>query len=184
MSNIVYIATSIDGYIAKVDGSINWLTEIPNPDNSDYGFSEFLKGIDAILMGRKTFEAVLGFDEWPFEKPVFVLSNSLSELHGRWASKAEIIKGDLKEVIKLLNNKGIINLYIDGGKTINSFLSIDLIDEMIITVIPILLGTGIHLFDDGGLELRFKHVETNVYNGGLVKTKYVREHGLIINPPA
>ena len=175
MSNIIYIATSIDGYIAKVDGSINWLTEIPNPGNSDYGFSAFLKGIDGILMGRKTFETVQGFDEWPFTKPVFVLSNSLSELHGRWASKAEIIKGDLKQTVKLLNNKGIVNLYIDGGKTINSFLSLDLIDEMIITKIPILLGKGIPLFHDGGLELKFKHAETDVYNGGLVKTRYVRE---------
>ena len=74
MANIVYIATSLDGYIARKDGSIDWLTDIPNPEGSDFGFSAFMERIDGIIMGRGTFETVLSFGQWPYSKPVFVLS--------------------------------------------------------------------------------------------------------------
>jgi dihydrofolate reductase len=175
MSNTVYIATSIDGYIAREDGSIDWLMDLPNPGNSDYGFSVFLERIDGIIMGRKSFETVLGFNVWPYTKPVFVLSNSLAGLPGELSGKAEIIKGELKRIIELLKDRGINNLYIDGGKTIQNFLKEDLIDEMIITRIPILLGSGIPLFDKGNLELKFEHAGTEVYNNMLVRSRYLRK---------
>jgi dihydrofolate reductase len=177
MSNTVYIATSIDGYIAREDGSIDWLMELPNPNNSDYGFSVFLESIDGIVMGRKTFETVLGFNEWPYAEsvPVFVLSNSLDELPEKFSGKAEIVRGELREIIELLRDKGINNLYIDGGKTIQNFLKEDLIDEMIITRVPILLGSGIPLFDKNNLELNFEHVGTQVFDNILVRSKYLRK---------
>ena len=177
MSNTVYIATSIDGYIAREDGTIDWLMELPNPNNSDYGFSVFLERIDGIIMGRKSFETVLGFNEWPYAKPVpvFVLSNSLVELPGKLSVKVEIVKGELKRIIESLRDRGINNLYIDGGKTIQSFLNEDLIDEMIITRVPILLGSGIPLFGKNNLELKFEHVETEVHNNVLVRSKYLRK---------
>ena len=176
MSNTVYIATSIDGFIARIDGTIDWLMNLPNPDNSDYGFSVFLSKMDGILMGRKTFETVLKFAEWPYDKtvPLFVLSNSLQELPHNLPAKVEIVKGELKGIIESLKNKGIRNLYIDGGKTIQSFLKEDLIDEMIITRIPILLGSGIPLFDGKNVELEFDHLETIVHNNMLVRSKYLR----------
>ena len=80
MANYVYIATSLDGFIADKDGGLDWLMEIPNPDKSDYGFAEFMNTVDALLMGRKTFEIVVSFGQWPYTKPVFVLSNSLKEI--------------------------------------------------------------------------------------------------------
>lgn len=177
MSNTVYIATSLDGYIAREDGNIDWLMELPNPNNSDYGFSVFLERIDGIIMGRKTFETVLGFNEWPYlrTKPVFVLSNSLNALPDKLSAKVEIVRGELKRIIELLKNKGINDLYIDGGQTIQSFLKEDLIDEMIITRIPILLGSGIPLFDKNNLELTFEHVGTEVHNNMLVRSKYLRK---------
>lgn len=175
MANIIYIATSIDGYIARTDGSIDWLTEIPNPDKDDYGFFAFLDSVDGIIMGRSTFETVTNFDEWVYTKPVFVLTKTLTELSGKWADKGEIIKGDLKEIIQGLNARGMNNFYIDGGKTIQSFLAQDMIDEMIITSIPILLGSGIPLFANCGLELKFKHTATDIYYGGLVKISYTRD---------
>ncbi len=175
MAKIVYIATSIDGYIARKDGSINWLTEWPNPDKSDYGFFDFLDSVDGIIMGRNTFETVSAFDEWVYTRPVFVLTNTLTELSGKWADKGEIIKGDLKDILSALNDRGMKSFYIDGGKTIQSFLAQDLIDQMIITQIPILLGSGIPLFADGGLELKFNHTATDIYNGGLVKNSYTRD---------
>ncbi|MBC8045815.1 MAG: dihydrofolate reductase [Fimbriimonadaceae bacterium] len=177
MSNIVYIATSLDGYIAREDGSIDWLMEIPNPDNSDYGFSIFLERIDGIVMGRNTFETVLGFNEWPYpkSKPIFVLSNSLNVVPGNLSAKVEIVKGELKSIIESLKHKGMNDLYIDGGKTIQSFLKEDLIDEITITKIPILLGSGIPLFSKNNLELKFEHAETVVHNNILVKSKYLRK---------
>ena len=175
MSNTVYIATSLDGYIAREDGTIDWLMELPNPDNSDYSFSVFMERIDGIIMGRKSFDTVATFQEWPYPKPVFVLSNSLEELPGGFSGKAEIVRGELKSIIELLKGKGINNLYIDGGKTIQSFLKEDLIDEMIITRIPILLGSGIPLFGKNNLELEFEHVSTVVHNNMLVRSKYLRK---------
>jgi dihydrofolate reductase len=175
MSNIIYIATSIDGYIARKDGSIDWLMDLPNPDKSDYGFSEFIRRIDGIILGRKTFETVLEFDTWPYTKPVFVLSNSLDKLPGKFSGKAEIIKGELRKIITALSNKGMDDLYIDGGKTIQSFLNEDLIDEMIITRIPVLLGSGVPLFETSIPELKFSHTGTEVYNNMLVKSRYTRK---------
>jgi len=175
MANTIYIATSIDGYIAREDGSIDWLMDLPNPEKSDYGFSEFLKRMDGIIIGRKTFETVLGFNPWPYTKPVFVLSTTLKELPDGFSGKAEIVKGELNNIIDSLKKKGISNLYIDGGKTIQSFLKEDLIDEMIITRIPILLGSGIPLFGKNGLELNFEHIDTKIYNNILVRSKYLRK---------
>lgn len=177
MSNTVYIATSIDGYIARKDGTIDWLMNLPNPDKSDYGFSVFLDRVDGILMGRKSFEGVLEFKQWPYSRPVpvFVLSNTLNELPGNLPVKVEIVRGGLKRIIESLKDRGINNLYVDGGKTIQSFLKEDLIDEMIITRIPILLGAGIPLFGKNNLELNFEHVATEVYNNMLVRSKYLRK---------
>jgi len=175
MANIVYIATSLDGYIARKDGNIDWLMEIPNPDNSDYGFSDFMKKIDASIMGRNTFELVLKFGQWPYTKPVFVLSKTMKEIPGDIRNKAELIQGKLNTIVEGLKDRGFENLYIDGGKTIQSFLKKDMIDEIIITRIPIILGSGIPLFEEMDLELRFEHVQTEVLNKALVKSRYLRK---------
>ena len=177
MSNTVYIATSIDGYIARENGNIDWLLELPNPDKSDYGFSLFLERMDGIIMGRKTFEVILEFKEWPYIKPipVFVLSNSLRELPGNLPVRVEIVRGELRKMIESLKDKGFINLYVDGGETIQGFLKEDLIDEMIITRVPILLGSGVPLFGKDNLELKFEHAGTEVFNKMLVKSTYLRK---------
>jgi len=175
MANIVYIATSIDGYIAKTDGGIDWLNEIPNPDGNDYGFFEFMKRIDGILMGRSTYEIVMDYEKWFYPKPVYVLSNTWTELPGKWAHKAQLVKGDVIAAVKSLNQQGVNNLYVDGGKTIQSLLAADMIDEMIITRVPIVLGTGIPLFTPDLPELKFEHTGTETYFGGLVKSSYIRK---------
>lgn len=139
MSNIAYIATSLDGYISDRDDGLDWLDSIPNPDNIDMGYGDLMNRVDALVMGRKTFEVVCGFDgPWPYTKPVFVLSNSLSSLSESHEGKAELITGSLAEVLVTIHEKGFQDLYIDGGTTIQSFLNEDLIDEMIITVLPML----------------------------------------------
>lgn len=172
--NFVYIATSIDGYIATSDGGIEWLDELPNPDNSDYGYSEFIKNIDALIMGRKTFEKVCTFEEWPYKEKVFVLSTTLTEVPPELVGKIAFISGTPAEIISNVNSQGFNNLYIDGGLVVQSFLAADLIDELIITKIPILLGSGIPLFGhlDKPLKLRLK--STKVYDDALVKSRYIR----------
>ena len=174
MSNIVYIATSLDGYIARKDGNLDWLMEIPNPDNSDYGFQSFINGIDGILMGRITFETIVGFNQWPYTKPVFILSNKLVSLPDGYQERAKIVNGEIKDILRSLRRKGIENLYIDGGKTIQSFLKQDLIDELIITRVPIILGSGFPLFVDMDIEIKFKLIDTEILNEDLVKSTYKR----------
>lgn len=174
--NLVFIATSIDGYIADKDGGIEWLHSIPNPENNDMGYAAFMEGIDALLMGRTTFEVVCGFDiDWPFTKPVFVLSNTLQSVPEEYAGKVWLVNGPLKEVLNGINQKGYHRLYIDGGKTIQSFLQEDLVDEMTITIIPYLLGGGTPLFGNMDQRLSFTCTGSQLYLDKVVQHRFVRE---------
>ncbi len=175
MTTYVYIAESLDGLIADSSGGLAWLQVVPNPDNSDYGFAEFLSGVDAIVMGRRTFETVAGFDDWPYSAPVIVLSESLSALPAAFEGRAEILRGDPRVIVASLEDRGYSNLYIDGGRTIQRFLDDDLIDEMIITRIPVLLGGGTPLFGSMSRPLSFIHHNTRALNSQLVQSRYVRD---------
>jgi dihydrofolate reductase len=175
MPNIVYIATSLDGFIARENGDLDWLMEIPNPDNNDYGFSSFMERIDGIVMGRKTFETVISFKEWPYTKPVFILSNSLTRVPDGYEEKAEIVNGDLRGIVESLNERGFETLYIDGGKTIQSFLKLDLIDEIIITKVSIILGSGIPLFGKTDSQITLELLSSEILSKDLVKCTYVRK---------
>jgi len=177
MSNIVFIATSLDGYIADKDDGLDWLHSIPNPENLDMGYAEFIDRIDALVMGRKTFDTVCNFDcDWPYSKPVFVLSNSMKSIPEGYEEKAELISGSLPEVIDAIQQKGHEHLYIDGGVTIQNFLKEDLIDELIITVIPILLGGGSALFGELPKQMAFEHVKTEAFLNAIVQNHYRRKN--------
>ncbi|SEB36255.1 Dihydrofolate reductase [Tenacibaculum sp. MAR_2009_124] len=174
--NSVFIATSIDGYISDKNGKIDWLNTIPNPSNDDMGYNEFMIGIDALVMGRKTFETVCSFDvDWPYEKPVFVLSNSLQEVEEELKDKVFLIHGSLKEVLHQIRKKGFKNLYIDGGATIQSFLKEDLIDEFVITTIPILLGGGTSLFSELPKKMEYELVNTKQYLNAISQNRFRRK---------
>lgn len=173
--NKVFIATSLDGYIADRNGAIDWLLSLPNPNNDDMGYKEFTSHIDALVMGRNTFEVVCGFDEWYYQKHVFVLSSSMTEIPEKFTDKASLVKGDLRDVLDVIHGKGYHNLYIDGGKTIQGFLKEDRIDEMIITVIPYLLGGGIPLFGDLPEMLEFECIDTKIFLNSIVQNRFVRK---------
>lgn len=174
--NIVFIATSIDGFIADKEGGLDWLHSIPNPDSNDMGYRELIDRVDALIMGRVTFETVCGFDcDWPYTKPVFVLSNSLKNIDEKYKDKVQLVNGDIKDVVKELNHKGFKSLYIDGGTTIQSFLKEDLIDEMIITTIPILLGGGFPLFNETPNKLSFELKESKVFLNQIVQNHFIRK---------
>lgn len=174
MKNIVFIATSLDGYISDKNGGIDWLHSIPNPDGIDMGYGDLMNRIDALIMGRNTYETVLNFDmDWPYDKPIFVLSNSLKSIPNNLKDKVFLINGPLKKVLLEINNKGYQNLYIDGGKTIQSFLHEELIHELIITRIPILLGGGTPLFSNLDNPLKLNHIKTEVFLDSVVQSTYL-----------
>lgn len=174
--NKVFIATSLDGYIADKNGRIDWLNSIPNPDNDDMGYVEFSNGIDALVMGRTTFETVIGFDvPWPYTKPVFVLSNKLKEIPESHKDKAFLVKGTLTEILGQIHGRGYEILYIDGGTTIRNFLKEDLIDEMVLTTIPILLGGGSSLFTELPNEQKYELIETKTYVNQIIQNRYKRK---------
>lgn len=174
--NYVFIAKSLDGYIADRDGGIDWLNSIPNPDGNDMGYNAFMEKVDALLMGRATFDKVLSFGiPWPYEKPVFVASNSLKTLPDELTGKVEIVKGNVSDMLNHINNKGFEKLYIDGGNLIQSFLCEDLIDEMILTTIPVLLGGGFPLFGELSKLLEFEHIKSEVFLEAITQDTYNRK---------
>ena len=177
--NSVFIATSLDGYIADKNGELDWLNSIPNPENLDMGYIEFTSRIDALVMGRTTFETVCAFDmDWPYKQPVFVLSNTLKKIPEDYKNKAFLVKGILTDIIGQIHQKGYRRLYIDGGTTIQGFLKEDLIDEMIITVIPILLGGGTSLSSELPKDLEFECTGSKVYLKKIVQNHFrrIRKH--------
>jgi dihydrofolate reductase len=173
MKNSVFIATSLDGYIADKEGNIDWLHAIPNPNQIDMGYKEFISSIDAIVMGRNTFETVCGFDmDWPYVIPVFVLSNSLEKIEDKYSDKVFLVKGSLNNILTEIHNKGFKNLYIDGGTTIQNFLKENLIDEMTITTIPTLLGGGTPLFKQLEKSQSFECFHSEIFLNKVVQSKF------------
>ena len=166
----VFIATSLDGFIARQDGGLDWLPF----DCEPHGYDEFIATVDALVMGRKTFEIVLAFDAWPYgTKPVIVLSNTMLELKAPPGAVCEMMAGDPHEIVARLAQRGMKHLYIDGGVTVQGFLAAGLIQRLIITRIPVLLGSGIPLFGPLSHDIRFEHVATRSYPSGLVQSEYL-----------
>ena len=174
MKTTVYVGTSLDGFISRKDGDIDWLVKYQNKEVHE-SYNEFISRIDAMVIGRGTYEKVLSFPEWPYEKKVFVLSTSLKQIPGTLNEKATLVAMKPAALLNYLSDKGFSNIYVDGGKVIQSFLKEDLIDELIITRVPELIGTGIPLFGYLDNDLRFEHIKTNIYSDGLVKSQYERK---------
>ena len=174
--NIVFIGRSLDGFISGKNGELDWLDSIPVPEGVDMGFASLMQEIDAIVMGKTTFEVVCGFGgEWPYQKEVFVLSNSLKVVPEELKGKVSLMKGSPHEILSMIHKKGYFKLYIDGGRTIQDFLREDLIDELRITTIPILLGGGFPLFGDLPAPMKFDHIESKVFVNQIVQDCYRRK---------
>lgn len=173
----VFVATSIDGYIARKDGSLDWLDRANEqlPKDLDSGFHAFLSSIDVLVMGRKTFEYVMNSGQWPYgDKKIVVLSSgpvSIPDTHRKTVRSSKLAPKDL---IKELQESGAHHIYVDGGKTIHSFLKENLIDEMIITIMPVALGEGIPLFGNIGSDLSLKLNASKTFPCGLVQLTYQR----------
>ncbi|ESP92432.1 MULTISPECIES: dihydrofolate reductase family protein [Pseudoalteromonas] len=170
--NTVYLAQSLDGFIADQQGNIDWLSKIDNPDHSDLGFGAFMADIDAIVMGRNTFDQVMKYGQWPYDKPVFVLSKSLKELPLQSKGKAYLVCASEREVINQLHQLGHNRLYIDGGKLVQNFLSQGLIDELIVITVPVVLGKGLKWLPEQPLNCKISLLATSVLLGQLVQSHY------------
>lgn len=173
----VFIATSLDGYIASRNHGLDWLDELPNPGDEDYGFSEFMDGTDAILMGRVTFDVVSHFRPWPYDKPVLVATSSLREVPEDLTGSVQLVAGSPTELSATARAAGHRSLYVDGGRLITSFLAADLIDTMIISRLPVVLGDGIPLFGHLPHPSWWQHESTRSYATGIVQSTYSRKEG-------
>lgn len=173
--NSVFIATSLDGFIADKNGGIDYLDTFPEINNIDTGYVAFTAQVDALVMGRITFETVLAFGiAWPYKKPVYVVSSTLERLPEELIEKVQLCNGSISEILTQIHDNGHHRLYIDGGKLIQSFLKEDLIDEMIITTIPVLLGGGVPLFGDLEKQLDFECKESKLFLDTIAQNHFIR----------
>lgn len=166
----VFIGTSLDGFIARADGALDFL---PPGGGEPHGYEEFMASVDALVIGRNTYEIVLAFADWPYgDKPVFVLStHALAPAPA--GANVEQLTGTPSAVLAQLAARGIRHVYVDGGITIQQFLRAGLIQRLIITRVPVLIGTGIPLFGPLINDIRLKPVATRQYDSGLVQSEYV-----------
>jgi dihydrofolate reductase len=171
----VFIATSLDGFISRTDGSIDWLEQANArvPAGEDCGYAEFMSGVGALVMGRHTFDLARSFAEWPYgNKPVVVLSSRMGSLPAGVPGTVQLSSETPAALVARLSSEGMRHLYIDGGVTIQRFLSDALIDEITITRIPVLIGTGKPLFGPLSSDVRLEHLSTRAYDFGFVQSRY------------
>jgi len=169
MKASVFVGTSLDGFIARTNGRLDFL---PPGGGEPHGYEEFIASVDALVIGRNTFDTVLSFDTWPYDKPVFVLSTRMLAPVPPGAV-VERMSGAPAEIVSQLAARGIGHIYVDGGITIQKFLDAGLIQRLIVTRVPVLIGTGIPLFGPLQRDIPVTHVATRQYASGLVQSEYV-----------
>ncbi len=170
MTISVFVGTSVDGFIARPNDALDFL---PEGGGEPHGYDEFIASVDAIVIGRKTFEKVLTFGAWPYaDKRVVVLSSRPVDLSAAGGAVVEQMGGPPAEIVSRLAASGAHNLYVDGGITIQGFLRAGLIERLVITRVPVLIGEGIPLFGTLPHDIRLRHVTTRHYPSGLVQSEY------------
>ena len=165
----VFVGVSVDGFMARPDGRFDFL---PEGGGEEHGYTEFMASVDALVIGRKTYEVVLALPGWAYgKKPVFVLSSKPLAPAPEGAI-VERMEGDPREVAARLDARGVRHAYVDGGETIQAFLRAGLIQRLIVTRVPVLVGEGISLFGPTGRDVALRHVATRTYESGLVQSEY------------
>jgi dihydrofolate reductase len=170
----VFIATSLDGFIARRDGNLDWLMK-HSTEGEDHGFAAMMASVDGLIMGKGTFQQVLSFEQgWPYEKPVVVMSRSLKEkdIPDLLSERVRLSDETPQVLMNQLNTEGWNRAYVDGGKVIQSFLAEGLIEDILLTRIPILIGEGLSLFGPVPHDINLEHLETQSFPSGMVSSKY------------
>ncbi|POY36198.1 dihydrofolate reductase [Solitalea longa] len=174
MSKVVlFTATSLDGFIAKPDGNLDWLNSFPNPENGDYGYEELLANIQTIIMGRKTYDEVMGFGiEWPYVGyTTYVVTNNVNFKTN--SPDTFIFTGNIKDLVVEISTKSDKDIWlVGGGQLTTSFINSGLIDRMALSIIPKLIGEGIPLFAPKPAETEWKLVKIQQFDTGLVNLIY------------
>jgi dihydrofolate reductase len=178
----VFIATSADGFIAKNDGSVDWLHTAGNPkadmgDQAIMGLNDYMASVDCMIMGRKCMDMISSMnltpEQWFYgDMKIIVLSNTIKEAPENLKGKVELYSGDLLALISNLENQGLKSAYIDGGTTIQAFLNLELINELTITKAPVLLGEGISLFSKTTKEIKLVNAEATTFPNDFIQLKY------------
>ncbi len=170
MRTSVFVGASLDGFIAREDGSLDFL----GPDEpEDHAYEEFIRSVDVVVIGRKTFETVLAFDEWPYGgRLVIVLSTTLKGADVPAGARCEFSHRTPREIIDDLASRGLKHAYIDGGVTIQSFLREGLIDDIAVSHAPVLIGKGVPLFGQLPRDLRLELRGFTAYPGGRTRSEY------------
>ena len=177
----VYIATSVDGFIAKPDGNVDWLHTAGNLEadmgTEDMGFKTFIDSVDCMIMGRKCMEVISNMnltpEQWPYgDTRILVLSSTKSAPPENLKGKVEMYAGDISSLVATLENEGFKHAYVDGGKTIQSFINLRLINEIIITKIPVLLGEGIPLFGKTFKDIKLEKASATTFPNDFIQIKY------------
>ena len=172
----VFLGMSVDGFIARLDGDITWLTggaaENAGPDDGeggDFGFTDFVAGVDAVLMGRSTYAFIESFADWPYQgRPVHVLSTTLEP----GADQRITVHRSLADVVAALSKAGCRRVYVDGGRTVHQFLRAGLVADLTLSRVPVLIGTGHTPFGPFPGDIRLEHVRTRTFAGGMVQSTY------------
>ncbi len=172
----VFLGMSVDGFIARLDGDLDWLTGGADPDGppddgagGDFGFADFVSGIDALLMGRATYDVIAPFGEWPYQgKPVHVLSTTLDEGDARVAA----VHRSFDEAVAALEAARYERVYVDGGRTVHTALRAGLISDLTLSRVPVLIGTGHTPFGELAADIHLEHVRTQTFPGGMVQSTY------------
>lgn len=166
----VFCGISVDGFLARPNHTFDFLDA---GGHEPHGYDEFYASVDVVVIGRKTFEVVLSFGQWPYgKKPVVVLSSRKLDFSAVKGGVVEQITGEPAEIVKQLKDRGFKHAYIDGGITIQRFLATRCIDRLVITRVPVLIGAGIPLFGSVPHDILLRHVATRCYKGGLVQSEY------------
>jgi dihydrofolate reductase len=170
MTISVFVGTSVDGFIARSNGELDFL---PADGGEDHGYHEFFASVDTLVIGRKTFETVLAFDAWPYgDKRVVVLSGRPVDFSGVRGGVVEQMAGSPAEIVARLEASGARHVYLDGGVTIQGFLRAGLVQRLVVTRVPVLIGEGLPLFGSLPRDVRLRHVATRSYATGLVQSEY------------
>ncbi len=168
---LVYIACSLDGFIARKNGDLDWLPA-SEEGGEDFGYAGFMSTIDHIVMGRNTFDKVLTFGAWHYDKKVIMLTSRDLIPPAELADKVEVLNLPPRELVNEMDNRGAKHIYIDGGATIQRFLRDSLVDEMTITTIPVLLGEGLPLFGKLKKDVKLDLLKSESFKNGFVQNKY------------
>ncbi|GHG07703.1 deaminase reductase [Deinococcus piscis] len=172
MHTAAFLAVSLDGFIAREDGSLDWLPQ-PEAGGDDYGYAEFFGGIDVLVMGRHTYEMVRGFTPWPYgDKPVVVLSRTLTPADLPAHLPLRLHAGPLPELLRQLEAEGRHRVYVDGGQVIQEFIRAGLLDELTLTTVPVLLGRGRPLFGALEEDVPLRLLDSQSFASGLVQSRY------------